>query len=95
MPGIDSTKTFIALNIVVLTVSDTRTEDNDTSGDALVQRATSAGHVVVTKTIIPDDQRAIEDHITAHAASNEVQVVLLTGGTGVTARDAPREHHGV
>ena len=78
---------FKALNIAVLTVSDTRDESNDTSGQMLVSRLTEAGHNLVEKTIVKDDVYQLRAIVSKWIASTNVQVVLATGGTGFTARD--------
>lgn len=80
-----------ALNIAVLTVSDTRTEENDTSGQYLNDAAIADGHNVVTKKIVIDDKFQIRAIVSNWIASNEIQVVLVTGGTGFTARDTTPE----
>jgi len=87
----EKTTAFTPLNIMVFTISDTRTDDNDTSGQTLVDRAQAAGHNVVGKTIIPDEQPVIEASLREHGASPGTDVILLTGGTGVTARDVTPE----
>ena len=78
---------FIPLNIAVLTVSDTRTEETDTSGAALVERLTQAGHKLAEKTIVKDDVYQLRAIVSKWIASEDVQVVISTGGTGFTARD--------
>jgi len=78
---------FQPLNIAVLTVSDTRTEDNDTSGQTLVERLTTAGHNLVEKAIVIDDVYQLRAMVSKWIADDKVQVVLATGGTGFTARD--------
>ena len=79
------------LNIAVLTVSDTRTEANDTSGQYLREAAVAAGHQIVDKKIVIDDKFQIRALISHWIASNDVQVVLITGGTGFTPRDTTPE----
>lgn len=86
---------FIALNMAVLTVSDTRTADNDTSGDLLVDRLTTAGHQLATRCIVKDDVYAMRAVVSGWIADPSVQVVLVTGGTGLTARDSTPEALGV
>jgi len=78
---------FQPLNIAVLTISDTRTEENDTSGQTLVERLTTAGHNLVDKAIVIDDVYQLRAMVSKWIADNEIQVVLATGGTGFTARD--------
>ncbi|MGS2720214.1 molybdenum cofactor biosynthesis protein B [Paraglaciecola aestuariivivens] len=80
-----------ALNIAVLTVSDTRTEENDTSGQYLAQAATEAGHQVLEKHIVIDDKYQIRALVSKWIASENIQVVLVTGGTGFTQRDTTPE----
>jgi molybdenum cofactor biosynthesis protein B len=84
-------RNFIPLNIAVLTVSDTRTEDDDTSGKTLVHRLTEAGHQLAAKRIVPDDIYQIRAAVSQWIADSEVQVVITTGGTGVTGRDGTPE----
>lgn len=81
------TKSFTPLNIAVLTVSDSRNEQTDTSGRYLVSAAESAGHNVVEKVIVKDDKYQLRATVSKWIASNAVQVVLCTGGTGFTDRD--------
>jgi len=88
---IDESREFVPLSIAVLTVSDTRTEKDDRSGALLVERAEAAGHRVVEKRIVPDDQPGLEAVLRELIANPEVQVVLSTGGTGVTGRDITPE----
>ncbi|HEY6878906.1 MAG TPA: molybdenum cofactor biosynthesis protein B [Polyangiales bacterium] len=91
MPGIDESRPFRPLNICVLTISDTRTEHDDKSGQTLIERLSEAGHKLAQRLIIKDDQRAIE-HALRHAIDDpEIHVVLATGGTGVTGRDVTPE----
>ena len=82
---------FIALNIAVLTISDTRNEETDTSGKTLAERVTKAGYRVVEKAIVPDDVYKIRAVVSRWIAGTEVQVVVSTGGTGVTGRDGTPE----
>ena len=84
-------KPFIPLDIAVLTVSDTRTEANDTSGDTLVQRLRDAGHRLAEKRIVPDDIYCIRAMVSHWIADPAVQAVITTGGTGVTGRDGTPE----
>jgi molybdenum cofactor biosynthesis protein B len=82
---------FIPLAIAVLTVSDTRTEDNDLSGKTLAERLTAAGHRLADKRIVPDDIYRIRAAVSGWIADASIQVVLTTGGTGVTGRDGTPE----
>ena len=87
MGRIDDSRSFIALNIAVLTVSDTRRLDDDKSGDVLVARLEGAGHVLARRAIAKDDRDAIADQVSAWANDREVDVIITTGGTGFTGRD--------
>ena len=82
---------FIPLNIAVLTVSDTRTEADDRSGDTLVDRLKSAGHNLAARTIVKDDADTIAGQLESWIDDPEVDVVIATGGTGVTGRDVTPE----
>ena len=79
------------VNIVVLTVSDTRTNENDKSGDTLVKRLTEAGHHLVEKRIVKDELSLRKDVLKEWINSSEVDVIIATGGTGVTGRDVTPE----
>jgi len=93
---IDASADFVPCHIAVLTVSDTRTEENDTSGRLLVSRAENAGHEVVDKRIVADDCDVIEAALRAWIDDPEVDVVIATGGTGITGRDTtPEAFHAV
>ena len=91
MSRIDETRAFLAVNIAVLTVSDTRTAANDTSGDALAARIAAAGHRVATRGIVRDEAGAIEQVLRGWIADPAIDVVLTTGGTGITGRDVTPE----
>jgi len=91
MKGIDETRRFLPVNIAVLTVSDTRTTQNDTSGDTLAARIVAAGHIVAARTIVTDDAGAIEALLRGWIADAAIDVVITTGGTGVTGRDVTPE----
>ena len=82
---------FVPLNIAVLTVSDTRTEADDKSGGYLRDSAQAAGHRVVAKEIVPDDVYQMRAVYSRWIADPQVQVVISTGGTGVTGRDSTPE----
>ena len=75
----------------VLTISDTRTPDTDTSGRAIADLLDSAGHVVVGRAIVRDDLTAVRDAVQRQLANPDVQVVITTGGTGITSRDSTYE----
>ena len=82
---------FKPLNISVLTVSDTRTENDDKSGDLLVQRLSEEGHRVGEKGICPDNQYKIRAIVSRWISDENVNAILTTGGTGVTGRDGTPE----
>lgn len=82
---------FIPLNIAVLVVSDTRTDANDASGKALAERLTAAGHQLAEKAIVADDIYRIRATVSRWIADPKVNVVISTGGTGVTGRDGTPE----
>ncbi len=82
---------FKPLQVAVLTVSDTRTDETDTSGDLLLALAREAGHKTLTKSIIPDDIYKIRAAVSIWIAAPEVQVILITGGTGFSGRDSTPE----
>jgi len=88
---IDETKTFIPVRIAVLTVSDTRTRDNDTSGDTLVDRLSTAGHVLADRALLRDDVGALSNLLKTWIARADVDVIISTGGTGLTGRDVTVE----
>ena len=91
MPKLDETRPFRPVNIAILTVSDTRSEQSDRSGATLEERARADGHNVVARCIVTDDQQAIESQLRRWIADSNVEVVISTGGTGVTARDVTPE----
>lgn len=82
-----SASTPQALSIAVLTLSDTRTEDNDTSGQYLVNALQQAGHILIEKQIIKDDKYMMRAVVSNWIASQDIQVIITTGGTGFTQRD--------
>ena len=88
---IDEGRTFLPVRIAVLTVSDTRTLADDRSGDTLVERLTGAGHVLADRLIVTDDRSAIVARLQAWIDDPQVDVILTTGGTGVTGRDVTPE----
>lgn len=87
MPGLNPDRPFLAINIAVLTVSDSRTAADDRSGDTLVARIAEAGHGLAERAIVPDDRTAIAATVSAWAARGDVDVIITTGGTGFTGRD--------
>ena len=93
MSRIDEGKAFIAVKIAVLTVSDTRTAAEDTSGDTLVERLTAAGHLLAARGVVRDDRGAIAAQLRDWIADPGVDVILTTGGTGLTGRDVTVEAH--
>ncbi|WP_407066415.1 molybdenum cofactor biosynthesis protein B [Jannaschia seohaensis] len=88
-----SDRSFLPCRIAVLTVSDTRTPADDRSGDTLVARLEQAGHILADRAICPDDRAAIGEHLTRWIEQPEVDVVISTGGTGLTGRDVTVEAH--
>ena len=82
---------FIPVHIAVLTVSDTRTMENDTSGAYIADRLTEVGHKVVARTIVKDTETGIRAQLATWIADPNVEVVIATGGTGVTPRDVTPE----
>jgi len=91
MPGIDTSRPFIAVRIAVLTVSDTRGLAEDRSGQTLVDRIEAAGHSIADRKIIKDEISDIQTTVTDWIKNEEVDVVISTGGTGVTGRDVTPE----
>ncbi|HEY9218349.1 MAG TPA: molybdenum cofactor biosynthesis protein B [Phenylobacterium sp.] len=91
MGGIDDSLTFYSLNVAVLTVSDTRTAQTDTSGGLLAERLTAAGHVLADRIIVKDEVAAIRHQVSAWAADPRIDVILTTGGTGFSPRDVTPE----
>ncbi len=91
MPGIDERLEFHALNIAVLTVSDTRTPETDTSGALLAERLTAAGHRLAKRALVADDVEAIRAQVQAWVEDPAIDVVLTTGGTGFSPRDVTPE----
>jgi molybdenum cofactor biosynthesis protein B len=92
-PGgrLDEALAFTPVRIAVLTVSDTRDAASDTSGAALVERLTGAGHVLAARALVRDDVEAIRAQVKGWTRSGEVDVILTTGGTGLTGRDVTPE----
>ena len=91
MPGIDENKSFVAVRIAVLTISDTRDLTQDKSGATLAERITAAGHVLADRSIVTDDIEAIRTRVKAWIADPVVDVIITTGGTGFTGRDVTPE----
>jgi molybdenum cofactor biosynthesis protein B len=92
-PGgkIDESRSLIPVRVAVLTVSDTRDAESDTSGDILAGRVTGAGHELAARALVPDDRSAIRAKVLAWVASGEVDAIVTTGGTGITGRDVTPE----
>ena len=93
MSGIDELRDFVPVRIAVLTVSDTRTVADDRSGDTLVDRLTGAGHILAARGIVRDDRDAIASRLREWVADPAIDVILTTGGTGLTGRDVTVEAH--
>ncbi len=91
MAGIDEALTFKPVRIAVLAVSDTRTLETDTSGMTLVQRIEAAGHTVAERVVVTDDKAKLRAIVQAWIVDPEVDVVISTGGTGLTGRDVTPE----
>ena len=91
MTKIDESRPFLPVNIAVMTVSDTRSEADDRSGDTLAGRIAGAGHVVADRRIVPDEMAEIVAALEGWIADPEIDVVISTGGTGVTGRDVTPE----
>ncbi|MDC2979345.1 molybdenum cofactor biosynthesis protein B [Pelagibacteraceae bacterium] len=88
---IDNSLDFVPINIAIITISDTRTKENDTSGDTLEGRITKAGHQMIKRIIIPDDINKIKDTIEKLSSEKEIDCIITTGGTGLTGRDTTPE----
>ncbi len=93
MSRIDETMDFVPVRIAVLTVSDTRGLDDDKSGQTLVDRIAAAGHHMADRKILPDERDQIAAQLRAWCADDAVDVVISTGGTGLTGRDVTVEAH--
>lgn len=91
MAGIDDSKPFKALNIAIATVSDTRTEEDDTSGDLLAERVQTAGHNVVARTILREDPPKMVTQLREWIRDPRIDVIITSGGTGLTGRDSTPE----
>jgi molybdenum cofactor biosynthesis protein B len=93
MSRIDETRDFIPVRIAVLTVSDTRSAEDDRSGDTLVARLETAGHRLAARAIVQDDREMIAGKLREWIENPDVDVVISTGGTGLTGRDVTVEAH--
>lgn len=93
MAHIDDSKPFVPVRIAILTVSDTRSLAEDTSGDTLVARLESAGHILAARTIVQDERALIAAQLRAWTLDDGIDVIISTGGTGLTGRDVTVEAH--
>jgi molybdopterin adenylyltransferase len=93
MSRIDESKEFLPVRIAVLTVSDTRSAADDRSGDTLVERLTGAGHQLANRAIIHDERSQIAQQLREWIADPAIDVIISTGGTGLTGRDVTVEAH--
>jgi len=93
MSRIDETKEFVPVKIAVLTVSDTRSYDDDKSGQTLVDRVQAAGHILADRKIVADERGEIAKLLQDWIADRKIDVVISTGGTGLTGRDVTVEAH--
>jgi len=91
MHGINESLAFVPVRIAVMTVSDTRTADTETSGDILAQRAQDAGHTLAARAIVTDDKEKIAAQVQSWIDAPDIDVVISTGGTGLTGRDTTPE----
>ena len=91
MPGLDQARRFLPVNIAVLTVSDTRTLETDTSGATLAARVQAAGHTLAVRAIEKDDAGSIELLLRRWIADPTIDCIITTGGTGITGRDVTPE----
>ncbi len=82
---------FVPLNATVLTISETRTPENDPPGDLVVERLHAAGHKVVRRAVVPDDANLIRGQFNVWIADQQIDVIISTGGTGITRRDVTPE----
>ena len=88
---IDTSLDFVPINIAIITISDSRTIENDTSGDTLEKRIINAGHHMIKRIIIPDDVNKIKNTLEELSLDNEIDCIITTGGTGLTGRDSTPE----
>ena len=80
-----------SVRIAILTISDTRDEESDTSGNVLAERVTAAGHQITARGIVKDDVAQIREQVKAWTTSGDIECVITTGGTGITGRDVTPE----
>jgi molybdenum cofactor biosynthesis protein B len=88
---IDAAAPFKSVRVAVLTISDTRDEESDTSGAVLAERVAAAGHVLADRDLVPDDIEAIRARIKSWTGSGTIEAIVTTGGTGLTGRDVTPE----
>ena len=88
---IDTSLDFVPINIAIITISDTRTIKDDTSGDILEGRINESGHKMIERTIIPDDVDKIKETLENMSSQKEIDCIITTGGTGLTGRDGTPE----
>lgn len=88
---LDNNIDFLPLNIAILTVSDTRTLENDTSGQILIDRLLAAGHNLTARAIVQDEKPALSEQLSTWINDDDIQVIISTGGTGLTGRDITPE----
>jgi len=93
MSGIDESRAFIPVGIAVLTVSDTRSIEDDRSGNVLVERIEKAGHILSARDIVTDDREFIAAKLRMWCGDETIDVIVTTGGTGLTGRDVTVEAH--
>src|SRR5690606_41426887 len=86
MPGIDESRSFVALKIAVLTVSDTRALADDKPGATLIERLQKAGHTLAARALVPDEIEAIRAQARAWVEDPAVDIIITTGGAGLTGR---------
>ena len=91
MNTLDLERSFIAIRIALLTISDTRTQDTDRSSEILSDLISDAGHIVITRSLVKDDYDTIVTQLTLWLTDPMIDIILATGGTGVTARDVTPE----
>lgn len=93
MTRIDDKRPFVPVRIAILTVSDTRGLDQDKSGDTLVSRIEATGHKLAARHILPDERSQISEQLRSWCADPDIDVIISTGGTGLTGRDVTVEAH--
>ena len=91
MAGVDESREFVPLRLALLTISDSRTPETDSSGDILAERVVTAGHTLAERGIVRDDERAIRMQIEEWIGRDHVDAIVTTGGTGLTGRDVTPE----